>query len=173
MDHTGIVMVYTGDGKGKTTAAMGLALRAAGHGQKVSIVQFLKGLQSGEIDALEKYLPTVYVYRYGTEQFVNADDPSDEDVAAAQAGLARALELMKGDSHILILDEANVAIAYRLIDGRKLKEALEKRPVDMTVVITGRGLSPEIEAVADLISEVKEIRHHWRKGVPAQKGIEH
>lgn len=172
MDRTGIVMVYTGDGKGKTTAAMGLVLRAVGHGHRAAVVQFLKGQPTGEVEALSKYLPNVQVFRYGRDVFVDPNNPDPEDDRLAQQGLAKALELLSSNLDLLVLDEANVALDYGLINRQSLVEAISNRPRNMTVVITGRGLHSEIERIADLISEVREVRHHWRKGIPAQDGIE-
>jgi cob(I)alamin adenosyltransferase len=166
-------MVYTGDGKGKTTAAMGLVLRAVGHGHRVAVLQFMKGQPTGELQAITDHLPGVETYRYGTDAFVNPDDPDPEDLRLAQQGEAKAIELLeRPDIDLLILDEANVAMSYGLIDGHKLSRGVEARPPSMTVVLTGRGLDDAINRIADLISEVKEIRHHWRKGIPAQDGIE-
>jgi len=172
MERVGIVMVYTGEGKGKTTAAMGLVLRAVGHGHKCAIVQFMKGQPSGEVEAIRNHLPEVDVYRYGTEAFVDFNNPDPEDERQASEGQAKALELLQSDLDLLILDEANVAMEYGLLDRRRLTAAIAQRPKVMTVVLTGRGLNSDVEQVADLISEVREIQHHWRKGIPAQDGIE-
>ena len=172
MERKGIVMVYTGDGKGKTTAAMGLVLRAAGHGHQVGIVQFMKGQHSGEVEAIDKFLPTVNIHRFGGEGFVNPDNPDPEDEQQAKLAEAKAMELLGSELDLVVLDEANVAMDYGLISAARLMDAITKRPPHMTVVLTGRGLHKETERVADMISEVKEIRHHWRKGIPAQDGIE-
>lgn len=172
MDRKGIVMVYTGDGKGKTTSAMGLVLRAVGHGQRVAIIQFLKGQPTGEIEAIAKHLPGVEIHRFGREVFVDPANPDPVDEKLAQDGLHTAISLLKGDFDLIVLDEINVALDYALISRQKLISAIETRRASMTVVLTGRGLVPEVERIADMISEVKEIRHHWRKGIPAQDGIE-
>ena len=165
-------MVYTGDGKGKTTAAMGLVLRAVGHGHKVGIVQFMKGQPTGEAEAIGKYLPGVGIFRFGRDEFVDPSNPDPVDEKLAQDGLKKAIELLRSDLDLVVLDEANVAMDYGLFNRQKLITALESRPAHMNVVITGRGLTPDVERVADLISEVREVRHHWRKGIPAQDGIE-
>ena len=172
MERRGIIMVYTGDGKGKTTAAMGLVLRAVGHGQKAAIVQFMKGQPTGEVEAIGKFLPGVAVHRFGRDEFVDASNPDPADEKLAQDGLVTAIDLLGSDLDLLVLDEANVAMDYGLFNRQKLITALESRPAKMTVVLTGRGLTPDIERIADLISEVREVRHHWRKGIPAQDGIE-
>jgi len=172
MERKGIIMVYTGDGKGKTTAAMGLVLRAVGHGHKAAIVQFMKGQPTGELDAIAKFMPSVDIHRFGRDVFVDASNPDPADERLAQDGLNTAIELLRSDLDLLVLDEANVAMDYGLFNRQKLVSALESRPAKMTVVLTGRGLNPDIERIADLISEIREIRHHWRQGIPAQDGIE-
>jgi len=172
MERKGIVMVYTGDGKGKTTAACGLVLRAVGHGHKVAFVQFLKGQPTGEIEAMRKFLPDVALFRYGRDVFVDQSNPDPLDLQLAAQGLRQVVDLLQSDLDLLVLDEVNVAIDYGLVSADKLVKALAQRKPNMTVVLTGRGLSPQIESMADMISEVRELRHHWRKGIPAQAGIE-
>ena len=172
MERKGIIMVYTGNGKGKTTAACGMVLRAAGHGHKVAFVQFLKGQPTGEVEAMRRFLPDVQVYRYGRDVFVDQNNPEPEDEELARDGFRQALDLLQSDLDLLVLDEMNVAIDYGLVSAEKLAGALTQRKTKMTVILTGRGLSPQIEGMADMISEVSEIRHHWRKGIPAQVGIE-
>jgi len=172
VERKGIVMVYTGNGKGKTTAACGLVLRAVGHGHKVAFVQFMKGQPTGEVEAMRKFLPGVDVFRYGRDVFVDQSNPDPEDEQLAAEGLRQALDLLASDIDLLVLDEVNVAIDYGLVSAEKLVAAIHHRRPQMTVVLTGRGLSQMVENVADLISEVREVRHHWRKGIPAQVGIE-
>ena len=172
MERKGIVMVYTGNGKGKTTAACGLVLRAVGHGHKVAFVQFMKGQPTGEVEAMRKFLPGVAVFRYGRDVFVDQSNPDPEDEQLAAEGLRQAEDLLASDIDLLVLDEVNVAIDYGLVSAEKLVAAIDHRRPQMTVVLTGRGLSQVVENVADLISEVQEVRHHWRKGIPAQVGIE-
>ena len=132
----------------------------------------MKGQHSGEVTAIENLLPTASIYRFGGEGFVNPDNPDPEDEREAKRAEEKALELLRSDLDLLVLDEINVALDYALVSASRLVAAIKARPESLTVVLTGRGLHREIEGVADLISEVKEIRHHWRKGIPAQDGIE-
>lgn len=167
-------MVYTGDGKGKTTAAMGLALRAIGHGQRVLVAQFMKGQQSGEIVAIQRFLPQVEVWRSGRDEFVNPDHPDDVDVALAQETIQQVRHAIgAGQYDLVILDELNVAVDYGLVSEDLVLDLLAERPPSVSVVLTGRGASPRIVASADLVSEVKEVKHQWRQGIPAQPGIEY
>ncbi len=169
----GLVMVYTGDGKGKTTAALGLGVRAVGHGLKVLMIQFMKGSPSyGEIRATS-LLPGFKVVQFGLETFVDKANPSRADLDEAQAGWARAKKaLEEKECDLLILDEANVAVEYQLISLAQLVELIDLRPAEMDLVITGRWAHPEVIARADLVSEVREIKHHFRAGIQAREGIE-
>ncbi|NLW17720.1 MAG: cob(I)yrinic acid a,c-diamide adenosyltransferase [Firmicutes bacterium] len=174
MDRRGLVLVYTGDGKGKTTAAMGLVLRAAGHDHRVLVVQFMKGQKTGEVEALRRFLPQVDVLQCGRDVFVDADNPDEIDIRLARDAFERVrLATSRGDYDLVILDELNVAVDYGLIPENAVLEMIEARDPSVSLVLTGRGASPKIQDVADLVSEVKEIKHHWRQGIPAQAGIEH
>lgn len=168
-------MVYTGDGKGKTTAALGLAMRAIGHGFKVFMVQFMKGDETGEITTVEKYLGgQMKVVQSGAPAFVNPGAPSDEDIALAGKGLALARDaVLSGDYDLVIMDEANVAMDYGMLPRSGVIELLKQKPAWVDVVITGRGAPREIVDLADLVSEVKEIKHHYRQGIEAREGIEY
>ncbi|MBS3939150.1 MAG: cob(I)yrinic acid a,c-diamide adenosyltransferase [Peptococcaceae bacterium] len=172
MEHKGIVMVYTGDGKGKTTAALGLILRAVGHKHKVAFVQFMKGQQTGEVEALSRYIPEVGIFRFGRDVFVDPNSPDPEDERLAREGFLTVVELLGTDLDLLVLDEVNVAMSLGLVPAALLVDAVKQRNKKMTVVLTGRGLPSLVEDIADMISEVREVRHHWRKGIPAQDGIE-
>ncbi len=169
----GLVMVYTGNGKGKTTAALGLALRAVGHGFAVHVIQFMKGSSTyGEIVAL-KYLPGVTVEQFGLETFVNKANPSPEDKALAANGLARAREVVAAGEHdLVILDEINVAVDFNLIPIEDVLTLVRERPAHVDLVLTGRYARPELVREADMVSEVLEIKHHYEAGVPAREGIE-
>ncbi len=168
------MLVYTGDGKGKTTAAMGLVLRAAGHDHRVLVVQFMKGQKTGEVEALRRFLPQVDVLQCGRDVFVDADNPDEIDIRLARDAFERVrLATSRGDYDLVILDELNVAVDYGLIPENAVLEMIEARDPSVSLVLTGRGASPKIQDVADLVSEVKEIKHHWRQGIPAQAGIEH
>ncbi len=174
MQRKGLVMVYTGDGKGKTTAAMGLVLRALGHDQRVLVVQFMKGRPTGEVEALRRFLPQADVLQCGRDVFVNADNPDEIDIRLARDAFERARRASnRGDYDLIVLDEINVAIDYGLINERDVLELMETRQPSVTLVLTGRGASQRLQEAADLVSEVREIKHHWRQGIPAQAGIEH
>ncbi len=169
----GLVMVYTGDGKGKTTAALGLAFRAAGHGLKVLAVHFLKGRDYGEAKAAEIF-PNFDVVKAGREKFVNRDNPDPEDVKLAKEGLSRAGEAAaSGQYDLIVLDEINVALNYNLVSLQDVLELIEKRAPGVNLVLTGRNAPPEILEKADMISEVKEIKHHFASGIKAREGIEY
>lgn len=174
MEQNGLVLVYTGDGKGKTTAAMGLALRALGHDQRVLIMQFMKGLPSGEITALKRFIPTVDTLQCGREVFVNPDDPEEIDVRMARDAFAHARQVTReSDYDLVILDELNVAVNYGLVREDDVLAMIAAKNPTTSIVLTGRAASKKIMDAADLVSEVKEIKHHWRQGIEAQKGIEH
>ncbi len=172
-EQHGLVMIYTGDGKGKTTAAMGLVLRAVGHGQRVSITQFMKGQESGEIEAIRQYLPGVEVWRNGRDVFVDPDNPDEVDIKLAREAFERAAQAVNnGEYDLVVFDEINVAVSFGLIAEEAVLQMLAARAPGVTVVMTGRGATAKMQAAADLVSEVREVKHHWRRGVQAQKGIE-
>jgi cob(I)alamin adenosyltransferase len=168
----GFVQVYTGDGKGKTTAALGLALRAAGAGLKVFIGQFIKMGDYSEIKALERFPDLIRVEQFGLGRFVGGK-PSPEDIAAARSGLERVREaIASGEYQMVILEEANVAVKYGLFPVQELLRLIIDKPVDMEMVITGRGASSRIIEAADLVTEMKVVKHYFEKGVRARIGIE-
>ncbi len=168
----GYVQVYTGDGKGKTTAAIGLSIRAAGAGLKVYITQFIKMGDYSEIKALKKFSDLITVEQFGLGRFIKGK-PSEEDIEAARAGIEKVKSLMASqDYDIIILEEANVAAKYGLISVNDLLDMISSKPENMELVITGRWADPEVVEKADLVTEMKEIKHYFRKGVAARKGIE-
>ncbi len=168
----GYIQLYTGEGKGKTTAAMGLALRAVGAGKKVYIAQFVKGMHYSEIDAIHQYLPTVFLRQYGRNCFIKKQ-PVEEDIEAARKGLFEAEEMLQsGEFDLVILDEVCIALYYALFSLNELLQVLDKRPAGTEVVLTGRYAPAGLMEYADLVTEMKEIRHYYRKGVQARKGIE-
>lgn len=168
----GFVQVYTGDGKGKTTAALGLALRAAGAGLRVFIAQFAKGVRSGEHAALERLADRIAVQQYGRGCLI-VGQPSEEDRAAARRGLAEARQaLLSGDYQVVILDEANVAVQLGLFPVEALLELLDARPQGVELVLTGRGAHPSVLERADLVTEMRKVKHYFDRGVPARRGIE-
>lgn len=170
----GLVMVYTGDGKGKTTAALGQALRAIGHGGRVFMIQFMKGSRNyGEIQAVERYLPRMTIIQSGLDSFVDRSNPSEADIALARQGLALAREkIASGLFDLVILDEINVAVDYGLVSLGEVVEVVRGRPPGIDLVLTGRYAPREILELADLVSEVREVKHHYRKGIQARAGVE-
>lgn len=169
----GLVMVYTGDGKGKTTAAMGLVLRALGHDQRVLVVQFMKGQPTGEVATLGRFLPQVEIWRSGRDVFVNPDQPDEIDLQLADQTMRRVKQAtIAADYDLIVLDELNVAVDYGLVKETDVLDLLREKPRSVTLVLTGRGASPQIMQAADLVSEIREVKHHWRQGIPAQAGIE-
>lgn len=171
----GLVLVYTGNGKGKTTAALGLAVRAIGHGEKVYMIQFMKGNEKyGEVQAVRKYLPNMTLIQKGLDAFVRKGKPSDEDLKLAREGIELAKEVIsKGEHDLVILDEINVAQDYGLLSEKDVFDVISLKPEHVTIVLTGRYASEAILEKADMISEVKEVRHHYKKGIVAQPGIEY
>ena len=169
-----MIQVYTGDGKGKTTAALGLALRAVGHGYKVVMIQFMKGPeQTGELMAAEKLAPWLTVKPMGRSGFINKDHPDPEDKALALKALDYAREVMlKQPIDILILDEINVAVAFGLLPAEAVQDLLSLKPGSMELVLTGRYADPKIMEKADLVTEMKNQKHYFAQGVPDRKGIE-
>jgi cob(I)alamin adenosyltransferase len=174
-DRRGLVVVYTGNGKGKTTAALGLVLRAVGHGHTVFIIQFMKGGEIyGEIRAIRSHLPGVTIESWGRETFVNKEHPDPIDVDLAQRALARAGEIIRGGRHdLVVLDEVNVALDFRLIDLGDVFRLIDARPPCMDLVLTGRYAPPALVERADLVSEVLDIKHHYADGIPAREGMEY
>jgi len=170
----GLIQVYTGPGKGKTTAALGLALRALGHGMKVAIVQFMKGQDdSGELQMAEKLEGFVF-FRFGSPSFVDRENPDAADRLEAHRGLEKARELLEcGHYDILILDEVNVALSFGLIDESEVLELMEKERGATELVMTGRNASLEIIRRADLVTEMALIKHPYDSGITARKGIEY
>ncbi len=170
----GMIHVYTGDGKGKTTAALGLGLRAAGHGQRVLMIQFMKGRTNyGELEAA-KLIPGFTIVQFGRPDFVDKNNPDPRDIEGAREALGYAGEAMKLRScDILILDELNVALDFGLVTLDQARELISSKPEETELVITGRNAPQELIELADLVTEMREVRHYYRKGVPARKGIEH
>lgn len=175
MPEKGLVMVITGDGKGKTTAAFGQALRALGQGLKVCMIQFMKGRKYGEILAAEKYLPDSFVYyQFGLDSFVIRDNPSPIDVGLSSKGFAKACEAVQsGEFDMVILDEINVAVNFKLIPEQELLQLIQEKPPAIHLVLTGRYASEKVREAADMVSEVTEIKHHYNYGVKGQAGIEY
>ncbi|MHC5081689.1 MAG: cob(I)yrinic acid a,c-diamide adenosyltransferase [Planctomycetota bacterium] len=169
----GLVMVFTGDGKGKTTAAFGAALRALGAGWKVHVVQFVKSPRPyGEVVAAERLIPDLTVVSAGIGFVREGKGPSPEEHrAAALEALALCREAR--DAQLLILDEVNFALSKGLLGTEEVLTFIEKRPAGQTVILTGRGAPEAIVQRADLVTEMVEVKHPFAKGVQARKGIEH
>jgi cob(I)alamin adenosyltransferase len=173
-ERRGLTMVYTGDGKGKTTAALGLALRAIGHGFRVYMVQFMKGDATGELDAVRHYLSErMTIVQSGSPDFITPGALADRDLALARQGLELArTAAMSGDYDLVILDEANVAMDFGLLPRADVAKLIKERPAWVDLVLTGRSAPREITDLADLVSEVREIKHHYQQGIEAREGIE-
>jgi cob(I)alamin adenosyltransferase len=170
----GLVMVFTGKGKGKTTAAFGQALRAIGQGYRVFILQFMKGRKYGEFIAAEKYLPRLTIRMSGLDSFVMRDNPAAIDIELAQKGLAAAKKAINsGKYDMVILDEINVALDFKLIDLQEVIGIIKNKPASLDLILTGRYAPPEIIELADTVSEIKEVKHHYKAGIKDRAGIEY
>ena len=170
----GLVQVYTGSGKGKTTAAFGQALRAVGQGLRVCVVQFMKGRKYGEFIAAEKYLPNLTIHLSGLDSFVMRDNPAPVDVNYARKGLELARKVIaSGDYDMVILDEINVAVDFKLIPLAEVIDIIRTRPPSLDLILTGRYAAPEIKELADTVSEIREIKHHYNAGIKDRAGIEY
>jgi cob(I)alamin adenosyltransferase len=170
----GYIQVYTGNGKGKTTAALGLALRAAGHGLKTYFGQFLKGQDYGELSAIQKLSSFITIEQFGRKGFIHVtENPDKEDIERAQKGLEKCTKIMKSRKyHIIILDEINVAVHFNLFSEKEIHDFLDKKPGDMEVILTGRYAPESFIKRADLVTEMKEIKHYYHEGIQARQGIE-
>ena len=168
----GFVQVYTGDGKGKTTAALGLAMRAAGAGLRVYFGQFIKNADYSEIKALARFADCITVRQFGRGCFL-LTEPAPEDRAAARRALEGLSEaLTSGDYDLVIADEANVAVTLGLIEANDLVSLIDRRPEQVELVLTGRGAPDAVLARADLVTEMRCVRHYYDRGVLARPGIE-
>lgn len=169
----GLVQVYTGDGKGKTSAAFGLALRAIGRGFKVYVIQFIKGgFDYGELYAV-KHLPNLKLKAFGQGKFVTQTPPSEKDVGIAKEAFTLAKHVVKsGEYDVVVLDEINVAVHLGLLNVKEVVNLVKNKPAYVELVLTGRYAPKEIIENADLVTEMKEIKHPFTKGVQPRKGIE-
>lgn len=167
----GYIHVYTGNGKGKTTASIGLAVRAALAGKKVYIGQFVKGMEYSELK-LEEYLPNIEIHQFGRDCFIY-NEPTEKDILAANKGLNICKEVLeKGKHDLVILDELNIALYYKLFNIEDVINILNNRKSNVEVVITGRYAPEELIELADLVTEMKEVKHYYNNGVEAREGIE-
>ncbi len=168
----GYTQVYTGNGKGKTTAALGLALRASGHGMHTYVGQFMKGQPYGELDALRDH-PHITIEQYGDVRCIRREEVTPEHVAQAQRGLELAREAMlSGQYDIVVLDEINVTIWFGLLTVEEVLAFLDKQPEHVEVILTGRRAHPELVERADLVTEMREVKHYYQQGVVAREGVE-
>lgn len=165
------VHIYTGNGKGKTTASLGLSVRAALAGKKVFFGQFIKGMDYSEL-RLPNYIPNIEIHQFGRDCFIY-NDPTDEDIKEARKGLNICKEVLKsGKYDLVVLDELNIALYYKLFTVDEAIEIIKNRKPSVEVVITGRYAPKELTELADLVTEMKEIKHYYTKGIMARKGIE-
>ena len=170
----GLIQVYTGDGKGKTTCALGLALRAVGQGFQVYMVQFMKGRETGELRAAaERLAPDLTMRSFGRPGLVNLRAPAPEDLALVREAwdLARQV-ILAGKHDLVILDEINLALTFNLVPREEVFQVLRERPPWVEMVLTGRQAPPELVEMADLVTEMRPVKHYYAAGVPARRGIE-
>ena len=172
-EERGLIIVHTGKGKGKSTAAMGLAMRSIGHGLKVGIVQFVKGAwETGERDILDKF-PDLVTIRAMGEGFTWDTQDRQRDVAAAEKAWATVQDMMADESyHMVIADELNIVLRYDYLDADAVIKGLQAKRPDLHVVVTGRNAKAELIEIADLVTEMTQIKHPFRSGVKAQIGVE-
>jgi cob(I)alamin adenosyltransferase len=174
MKKRGFVHVYTGSGKGKTTASLGLALRACGHGWKVLMIQFMKGNQKCGETLIANQIPHFELVQSGLRSFVDMTHPSDEDRKMAKGGFTKALSAIKNKSYdLIILDEINVAIHFGLVKLEDVVELINSKPDPLELVLTGRNAHPEVVKRADYVSEILDIKHPFHIGETNRLGIEY
>ena len=168
----GFVHIYTGNGKGKTTAAIGLGIRATGEGLKVYMIQFMKGRRYSEIDAIEN-IKNFTVAQFGRDEFVSKENPEQIDIDLARKGFEHAKEIIKNGEHdLIILDEINVAVDFKLIPLKDVLKLMDEKPEKVELVLTGRYVHPDMVKQADLVSEILEIKHPYQNGIQSRKGID-
>ena len=168
----GYIQIYTGDGKGKTTAALGLALRAAGHGLRTYIAQFMKGQSYGELSSI-RLIPEIKIEQFGKDTFIHIDQASQEDIRMAKQGLEKASQAMLSHKYnIIILDEINVAIHFKLLTIAQVMDFISSKPENIELILTGRRAPQELIDRADLVTEMREIKHYYQQSVSVRDGIE-
>jgi cob(I)alamin adenosyltransferase len=168
----GYIQIYTGNGKGKTTAALGLLVRAIGAGKKVFFAQFVKGQVYSEIKVVQKFLPAIAIKQYGLDCFIYKT-PTQADIDIARKGFDEVSGIiLSGIYDVIVLDEANIAIYYNLFMVEELIKVLKSKPDKTEIIITGRNAPQELIEIADLVTEMQEVKHYYTKGVEARVGIE-
>ena len=194
-DKLGLVQVYTGNGKGKTSASLGLSLRAVGQGFSVYIVQFLKSGDTGELFSIKKYVPNIKIAQFGKEALQDKQlkmfefdgtgelngaggtyffPPAEEEREPCRRALEHASTVINsGDYNIVVLDEINNAMSRGIVDVQDVLKLIENKPAEVELILTGRNAPQEIIARADLVSDIHEVKHPWVKGVSARRGIEY
>ncbi len=172
-EERGVVILLTGDGKGKSSSAFGMVMRSIGYGHKVGVVQFIKGVQlSGEEIFIRDKHPEVDFYQMGTGFTWNTQD-RDSDIAAAERTWVEAERMLQDESlRLVVLDELTYMLAYKYLDEDKILKAIQDRPREMSVIVTGRGGGSGIREVADTVSEIKDVKHAFRAGVKARQGVD-
>lgn len=170
----GLVQVITGGGKGKTTAAFGLGLRAVGHGLRVHAIQFMKGdTRYGEFTSVQ-YLPNFTLERFGSGGLVDMNNPSDHDRAEARRGLQAARDAMRSGSYeVVILDEINVAVSWKLVPVEEVLDLIRDKPADVELVLTGRYADPRVIELADYVTQLGQVKHPYQRGITARRGIDY
>ena len=172
-EERGVVILLTGDGKGKSSSAFGMVMRSIGYGHKVGVVQFIKGVQlSGEEIFIRDKHPEVDFYQMGTGFTWNTQD-RDSDIAAAERTWVEAERMLQDESlRLVVLDELTYMLAYKYLDEDKILNAIKDRPREMSVIVTGRGGGTGIRDIADTVSEIKDVKHAFRAGVKAREGVD-
>ncbi len=170
----GLVQIFTGDGKGKTSAALGVVLRALGHGLRVCIVVFMKGdYPYGEWDVLSK-LPNVEIARFGFRTFTDPANVKPEEIEQAKQALATAREAMlSGNYELVVLDEVNIAVAWKLVELDEVVQLIKDKPPNVELILTGRHADAKLVELADLVTECLKIKHPYDKGIKSRKGIDY
>jgi len=170
----GFVQIYTGNGKGKSTAALGQAVRAAGFGLKTYIAQFMKEYPYNELNSLKQLSEWITIEQFGGDEFVYKKElPGEEELAKAKKGLQTAREkMLSGEYDIIILDEAIVATYFKLIETKDIVEFIKIKPENVELILTGRYCPEELIELADLVTEMKEVKHYYQKGITSRRGIE-
>lgn len=169
----GLVQVYTGDGKGKTTAALGQALRAVGRGLRVYMAQFIKGQETGELLAAKRLAPDFMIRQFGSGKFITGREPSQGELEMAKAGWTEIRKVVdSGQYDIVILDEISHAIRVGLIGLEEVEELLNQRPRQIELILTGRRMPPDLIEAADLVTEMVAVKHPYDRGIKVRRGIE-